>query len=133
MNRETKFRAHYQGKIYQVTELMWSNGTAYLWDGKAEDGIVLHLDSIHLLQFTGLKDKNGKEIYEGDILLYITQGTTRRGNPKATAGQKHYWEVFFSPKGQWCMRRGETSQAVYSASFGHEIIGNVFENPELLQ
>lgn len=68
--REIKFRAFFDGKIYPVTNL------DYIQDGS---GIVAHIHvkginqeipsgQFELMQYTGLKDKNGVEIYEGDIL-----------------------------------------------------------------
>ena len=66
------------------------------------------------MQFTGLKDKNGNEIYERDVL---------------TGGHEVYW-------GKGCYMT-EVSNHTYTlagivASGGHEIIGNIYENPELL-
>ena len=89
-------------------------------------------DNYELMQFTGLKDKNGKEIYEGDIIRYMDGKNM---------------EVFYSTKGcyvGWHLRRkpnhGRMGMVIYGL-YDHskypnaheEVIGNVHENPELLE
>ncbi|MBB5148201.1 YopX family protein [Ureibacillus thermosphaericus] len=72
-----------------------------------------------LMQFTGLKDKNGKEIYEGDIVSYF--------------GLKY--EVLFKNGAFGWMEDGEFysfSEMTPSVFDEFEVIGNVYENPELL-
>ncbi|RVU61195.1 hypothetical protein BM74_27355 [Bacillus thuringiensis] len=69
---------------------------------------------IDLMQYTGLKDKNGKEIYEADIVI----------DTNGDSGQ-----VVFS-NGMFVRRvNGEWGQNLQSY---HEVIGNIYENPELL-
>jgi uncharacterized phage protein (TIGR01671 family) len=76
-----------------------------------------NLDEWEIMQYTGLKDKNGKEIYEGDILQ-------REGH-----NYKHivkWWNESAGFNLSWvceCMLKG----------FNIEIIGNIHENPELLK
>lgn len=91
----------------------------------------INFDDIHLMQSTGLKDKNGKEIFEGDIL---TDGHTTgviRNHP--TLG---FYTVDESSK------EGYLSDTVGTEDFEEakefirnsiEIIGNIHENPELLE
>jgi uncharacterized phage protein (TIGR01671 family) len=95
------------------------------------------------MQYTGLKDKNGREIYEGDILVYrklITEKSyynpkagkrivTKRPKPKE---ELHFWEVFFD-KGQWRMRRSESIRSLFGGELSHEVYGNIYENPDLLR
>lgn len=73
-----------------------------------------------LMQFTGLKDKNGKEIYEKDIL-----------KESAPRGYKDF--VSFS-NGSFGMDNIITSLSQHTIDgLGFEIIGNLYENPELLE
>ena len=75
-------------------------------------------------QYTGLKDKNGKEIYEGDILALKT----------------HYNDVVFGfvvfNYGAFCLSSRETyydDELISNLGVEFEVIGNVFENPGLLE
>ena len=71
-----------------------------------------------LMQFTGLKDKNGVDIYEGDII---------ENHPGV------YWAVRWSEiKAQW-RADGGSSFGLNSMNKGGVVIGNIYENPELLK
>lgn len=85
-----------------------------------------------LMQYTGLKDKHGKEIYEGDICKsyggYIQEVIWRNNSwmyklkaNKMYQGEK-YVETIYNTI-------GDTDHK----NFGDEIIGNIYENPELLE
>ena len=119
--REIQFRAHYEGRVYTVTELMWSDGTAYLWDGEAEDGFVANMDEIQLLQFTGLHDHSGKQIWEGDIVC----------NEDEDVGVVDFEDGAFvlSVYEGGALQRGK----VFMPDIGWEVLGNEFENPGLLK
>ncbi len=71
-------------------------------------------------QYTGLNDKNGLEIYEGDV---IKQSDFRCG-PVEWISEKDGWD--FSG---WKMRHSTWGDGIE----GSEVIGNIFENPELLE
>lgn len=75
------------------------------------------------MQFTGLLDKNGKEIYEGDILLN-TSGWDISGNQVIRWNEKNAW-----------FELGDEGEKLskYAVHEFWEIIGNIYENPELLQ
>jgi len=70
-------------------------------------------------QYTGLKDKNGKEIYEGDIISYRSKSDF----------QIYQEKVFWNIDG-WVCGGIHLRYATFDES---EIIGNIYENPELLK
>jgi len=118
--RVIKFRAHYKGKVYEVTELLWSDLTVSLWDPKHAEALNVGIDEVDLLQFTGLHDKNGKEIYEGGILS-ITDSL------RASVGWKQgSWQINW--RGTQVSRLGD----LVSHEFSVEVIGNIYESPDLL-
>ena len=79
-------------------------------------------EDIELMQFTGLKDKNGEEIYEGDILRNATN----------LVGFIVYFECSFC----WRYKNNKNKEFYGTLNPGYlknkEIIGNIHENPELL-
>lgn len=87
------------------------------------------------MQYTGLRDKNGKEIYEGDILH-----GREEGNGETTAWTDIYYIVFFKD-GSFCVREKnikETSEWCEPMSSNdildyYEVVGNIYENQDLLR
>ena len=85
-------------------------------------------DSFEVMQYTGLKDKNGKEIYEGDIFLDITSPYGKECVVIFELGsfgfkQHGYFRSFYGCNKRWNAQTKESKI---------EIIGNIYENPELL-
>jgi len=79
--------------------------------------------NFELMQFTGLKDKNGKEIYEGDIVEFIGH---KNRVVSWTPDDHHY--------AGWYAIGGIRSLPIYSGKEPNtiEVIGNIYENPELI-
>lgn len=121
MSREIKFRAWYDGEMLQdavVVEkcLYWENGRNFTVLGLFSDICV------ELMQFTGLKDKNGKEIYEGDILQ------NAHNNKAIIKFDTNVASFNFVLDGSACA----FGLGLARLNTNWEVIGNIYENPELL-
>lgn len=83
-----------------------------------------HLWAYEVMQYTGLKDKNGKEIFEGDVLMTLW-GDSCSGVVEYNAQYAVYNFV--------CKERNFTYDFIETQSDEYEIIGNIHENPELIE
>ena len=105
-----------------------------IWD-LSYDGITVIPESIG--QFTGLHDKNGKEIYTGDILqLKRLDGSIllyKIFSVKGGFAFNAHQDDFYKPQSEIYFY--ESTSDMQSSSFisSLEIIGNIYENPELLE
>ncbi len=80
-------------------------------------------------QFTGLLDKNGKEIYEGDILLLNTTGLREHCIVEWNS-EKAGWCISLKVAGKWTL--GVRTLGAWMNEADFRIQGNRFDNPELL-
>lgn len=153
MNREIKFKAYIEvkkgqdyyddekvksidKKIFNVIDIWWSDGEIFSVFVEGEYTIFASHCNIKLLQYTGLKDKNNKEIYEGDI-IDINQ-TVNGCNLFAVM-----WDgISFGAR--YCVNNTTDRKYEYDImelldvnANKHdkeiEVIGNIYENKELLE
>lgn len=133
--REIKFRAWVilENKMYMNVQRAYDTlgkiDPEDIW--RSFDDVVKESESgkIVLMQYTGLKDKNGKEIYEGDLV-------NNHDNEIRVVEYSNgaYWLVGRSKDGQVIVDMFEPfilSGEVISAE-SMEVIGNIYENPQLL-
>lgn len=138
MNRTIKFRGKRldNGEWVYGSLLLWSDGDATILqnnDGNNNAVWKREVDPSTVGQYTGLKDKNGKEIYEGDIMFL-----SDRGSHKEEVIVEHglYGWTFYNPKTATFYSDGSHTYCAvenYRFMFGTGVcIGNIHDNPELL-
>lgn len=137
--REIKFRAWDGKEIWKVTGVQFANnsdfvnlyGTEPEWiatgiyeDKTSKRLMFMSSPDCELMQYTGVKDKNGMDVYECDILQFI---------PSIVIGAVTYSTQL---AGYILKGGGENSKdmRLNSSAFAEcEVIGNVYENPELIK
>lgn len=142
--RDIKFRAwdKKRKRMYQVLHLhldsreeVWATVKGFDIIEQKDIHIRIQPKYIELMQYTGLNDKNGKEIYEGDIVKYF--GKWKGGNavPPDFMPHRISWVMGGFHAIPMDIHTAVSSHATNWKGVGHtdcEIIGNIYENPELL-
>lgn len=124
--REIKFRAwDKKRKEMIVIEEIHFKYNSIVYD----EGIITSpMENFEMMQFIGLKDKNGKEIYEGDVVKYH--------NPRVQEKPKEFvGKVFWVDEWAQFSLGGEGGFIDFERAgwLILEVIGNIHENPELLE
>lgn len=102
------------------------NGMAEIYRNRNQEIELRPRDeNIILMQSTGLVDKNGKEIFEGDILDYRGRKALVRWHGSYASFIYRFVDEPHKRKAEW--------KPLYLAYMKCEIIGNVYENTELLE
>ena len=115
--REIKFRAwdKLNKEMFNVESINFQERRVY------KDVVSYrNFNDIELMQYTGLKDKNNKEIYEGDIVIYHS---------------KMHKIIFNAEEARFVLRDDEFELEISFTNNNNkrmEIVGNIYENPELL-
>ena len=123
-----KFRAWHKtweelGKVKRIRFDGEGNVTTVLFEGKIL-GVDTHTDEIELMQSTGLKDKNGKEIFEGDIVDYKGRKAVAKWHGSYASFVYRFVDELNKRSAEW--------YPLFLAYYHFEVIGNIYENKELL-
>ena len=150
MNREIKFRAWDSKKkkmLQDVQNYHWCENCANEYNEGTEYPAVQHFgnfvkkqyeaDRFEVMQFTGLKDKNGdKYLYEGDIVANkFDKCEIKYGKHEVTMPCEHFnteCEVigfYLKTLDKYC----EVHNLIEIESNEYEVIGNIYENPKLME
>lgn len=126
MSREIKFKAWLkkQKKMVEVHKIDFQDRviTHYLDDLPFPTLIKCSFDDVELMQYTGLKDKNGKEIYDGDIMKVTPPIWAKEG----------IFKVIYD-NGRFIITDNKVWQNIGTLVEYSEVIGNIYDNPELLE
>jgi|SRR6187551_2445373 len=105
--------------------------------GTSESEHIYPKDEYHLMQFTGLLDKNGKEIYEGDIVTYryLSGFACEDDDYKEQGVLMKPAVVEFNNGKYFPIEQYDYCDDGFYASrwFDFEVIGNIYQNPELIK
>ena len=123
-----RFRAYDGGslnRMYQPDEVMVCDGKIWIQDEDSEANEWIVNNDLNLMQSTGLYDKEGTEVFEGDILHHQIQT------------EYTFIVKYDKDKGRWygdgLSRTYRIDIAKRFLPYYYKVIGNIYENPELLE
>ena len=129
--REIKYRAWLkeEERIVSVSHISFIGEEIDVYEGDSSSGDWRPFNEIILMQYTGFKDSDGKEIYEGDIVSCLGHDD-----------EDIYDSLVYYSGGALCIDSSGCDYdyiaigwALESDLFSIEVIGNIYENPELVK
>lgn len=120
-----EFRAYDGGslnRMYQPDEVMVGGGNIWIIDEDSVAGDWIVNNDLHLMQSTGLKDKNGQEIFEKDVVKMA----------KDVYSEPTHYEVVRHYGGAYRLESKQHGCELWLRHTDCEVVGNIYENKELL-
>ena len=127
--RTIKFRAWHKARKEMYNVHGWHSEFVFkdTMDGIGTEGNPDRIEEVEIMQFTGLHDKNRREIYEGDVVRVDCSpviGSFEDGV---------YVVAYILPDCAYCLESVDKKSAIqFNECYVYEVIGNIHENPELL-
>ena len=123
-----KFRAYDGGslsRMYQPEDVMVGGGNIWINDEDFDAGEWIVNNDLELMQSTGLKDKDGQEIFEGDIVDYKGRKAIIKWHGSYASFIYRFVDEMQERVSEW--------DPLFLAYHHFEIIGNIYENKDILE
>ena len=134
MNDRYLFRAKHslESKKWHIGNLVEEPDGLYLRDNK--NNIMVYIqDQSTICQCTGLKDKNGKLIFENDVV----KATVRQNSLCQSSSYSDFYQISYHEKYCYFYLKKKNNNLLFDGNWSYylksiEVIGNIFDNPELM-
>ena len=110
-------------RMYSPLEVMVGDSDIWIFDEDSEGNEWIVNNDLSLMQSTGLTDKNGKEIFERDVVKMA----------KSVYSEPTYYEVVRHRGGAYRLESKQYGCELWLRHTDCEIAGNIYENPELAE
>lgn len=123
-----RYRAYDSGslcRMYSPSEVMVGDSDIWIFDEDSEGNEWIVNNDLELMQSTGLTDKNGKEIFEGDIVDYNGRKAVVKWHGSYASFVYMFVDELRSRNQEW--------DPLYLSYLHFQVVGNKFETPALLE
>lgn len=117
--REIKFRAWDWQDMRENNNSVLRDMIEYNYKSESHKNYIF-------MQYTGLKDKNWKEIYEGDVVVFYRDVYK---DSRIIGKEERIGYIWHSDKFFYCIRHKDQE---FHISYAQEVIGNIYQNPDIV-